>query len=90
MAIRDRRRMADDEFQPLNREQKRILSWLRKVRFRRQFFGVSERDVWKKLEELNNMYNLALIAERARYDSLLAAAGIETGSDTNPQDRGGR
>lgn len=61
-----------ERIQPLNREQKRIFVWLRKVRFKKQLFGgVSERDVWKKIEELNAMYNLALIAERARYDALL-------------------
>ena len=58
--------------QPLNCEQRRILQWLRKVRFRKQIFGgVNERDVWKKIEELNAMYNTALVAERARYDALL-------------------
>lgn len=61
-----------EPIQPLNREQKRILIWLRKVRFRRKLVGgVDERDVWKKIEELNEMYNLALLAERARYDALL-------------------
>lgn len=60
------------EIQPINREQQRMIAWLRKVRFKKKLFGgVSERDVWKKLEELNSMYNLALIAERARYDALL-------------------
>ena len=61
-----------EPIQPLNREQKRILIWLRKVRFRRRLLGgVDERDVWKKIEELNEMYTLALLAERARYDALL-------------------
>ena len=42
------------------------------MRFRKQIFGgVNERDVWKKIEELNAMYNTALVAERARYDALL-------------------
>lgn len=61
-----------EELQPINREQQRMIAWLKKVRFKKQLFGgISERDVWKKLEELNSMYNLALIAERARYDALL-------------------
>lgn len=65
---------------PLNCEQKRILQWLRKVRFRRQMFGgVSERDVWKKIEELNAMYDAALTAERARYDALLEQQRWEYG-----------
>ena len=38
-----------EPIQPLNREQKRILIWLRKVRFRRKLVGgVDERDVWKR------------------------------------------
>lgn len=80
---------------PLNREQKRILVWLRKVKFKKQFLGgVSERDVWKKIEELNSMYNLALVAERARYDALLAQQREQFGQqyasiDTNPNGREG-
>ncbi len=77
-----------EEIQPINREQQRMIAWLKKVRFKKQIFGgISERDVWKKLEELNSMYNLALIAERARYDALLQTQRMhaETGAsiDTN-------
>ena len=55
-----------------NHELKNISEWLGKLRFRTQFFGgVNEQDVWKKLEELNNMYETALNAERARYDALI-------------------
>lgn len=75
-----------EEIQPLNREQKRIMAWLRQVRFKRKFFGgVNERDVWKKIEELNQMFNLALVAERARYDALLQqreATHFSNGVDT--------
>ena len=50
-----------------------IASWLRKVKFRRQIFGgVSERDVWTKISQLNDMYDQAIKAERVRYDALLA------------------
>ena len=60
------------ETEPLNREQMRIAKWLQNVHFRRQLFGgVSEQDVWKKIEKLDEMYREALIAERARYDALL-------------------
>ena len=53
------------------REQ-RNAAWLQNLKFRRQIFGgVSERDVWKKIAELNDLYHEALIAERARYDALL-------------------
>lgn len=70
-----------EDISPLNLEQKRILVWLKRVRFKKKMFGgVSERDVWKKIEELNNMYNAALNAERVRYDALLEQkrAGVDT------------
>ena len=61
-------------------EEQRIAAWLSKVRFRKQLFGgVSEKDVWKKIGELNEMYKRALIAERARYDALLARREDEAG-----------
>ncbi len=54
-------------------QEARIADWLSKVKFRRQIFGgVSQADVFKKIGELNDMYRDALIAERARYDALLA------------------
>lgn len=59
--------------EPLNHEQERIQKWLKQVRFKKTFFGgVDEADLWKKIAELNNLYEAALSAERARYDALLA------------------
>lgn len=52
-----------------------VTDWLKKVKFRKKIFGgVDERDVWKKIDELNTLYNNALVAERARYDALLKKA----------------
>jgi len=49
-----------------------IAEWLEQVRFRKQFFGgLREEDVWKKINELNEIYQAALKAERIRYDALL-------------------
>lgn len=57
---------------PLNHEQQRIQEWLKQVRFQKTVFGgVNEADVWKKIAELNALYEAALSAERARYDALL-------------------
>ena len=57
----------------LNHEQARIQAWLKQVRFKRTLLGgVDEADLWKKLAELNSLYEAALSAERARYDALLA------------------
>ena len=73
--------------EPLNHEQERIQKWLKQVHFKRAFFGgVDEADLWKKIAELNSLYEAALSAERARYDALLAqrcgsAAHGEAGDD---------
>ena len=57
----------------LNHEQKKIVDWLKTIRFRKKFIGgVDEQDVWAKIEQLNEMYEMALSAERARYHALLA------------------
>ncbi|MDO4634266.1 MAG: hypothetical protein Q4B01_10450 [Eubacteriales bacterium] len=58
----------------MSAEHEKVLQWLKTAKFRKQMFGgVSEHDVWKKLEELNALYEAALVAERARYDTLLNA-----------------
>ena len=81
--------MARDSRKPreaMSREQRRIAEYLKQVKFRKQLFGgVSERDVWKKIGELNEMFNAALVAERARYDALLEQqrAGLETEDSEN-------
>lgn len=60
------------ETKVLNFEQENIMEWIENVHFRKQAFGgVIEEDVWKKIDELNELYNKALIAERERYDVLL-------------------
>ena len=67
----------------------RIAEWLRKVKFRKQIFGgVSQADVFKKIGELNDMYREALIAERARYDALLAerSGGAESAESNGTAD----
>ena len=71
------------ELFPRDQEEK-ISEWLKQVKFRKRLFGgVRESDVWKKISELNDMYRDALIAERARYDALIAekVSGQETPSE---------
>ena len=56
--------------------EERIKAFLQKVKFRRKVFGgAEEKDVWQKIEQLNELYKQALIAERARYDALLSERG---------------
>ena len=55
-----------------NEVHEEILSWIKKLKFKKQVFGgVDEADVLKKMEELNTLYEKALLAERARYNALL-------------------
>ena len=68
------------EFQPLNHEQEKLHRWLKTVKFRRVLFGgIDEAQMWKKLEELDRLYEAAISAERARYDALLEKQ-MKTGS----------
>ena len=63
---------ADKEKEVLNQEQLSIINWLKTVKFRKQIIGgVNQEDVWKKIHQLNEMYEAALRAERIRYDVLL-------------------
>ena len=62
-----------EEVRFLPAQEEKIKNFLQKVKFRKQIFGgVSEKDVWTKIGELNDMYRQALLAERARCDALLA------------------
>ena len=53
-----------------------ILDYVTGMKFKHKLFGgVDPDDVLKKLEELNRLYETALLQERARYDALLAERG---------------
>lgn len=75
---------------PENPCQKKIAAWLKKLKLRRVIFGgVSEKQVWKCIGELNAMYQDMLEVERARYEALLYRHGI-TADDADPgNDAGG-
>lgn len=56
----------------LGRQQEnRITEYLEQLKFKKRFFGADEADVWKKIQELNHLYEEALAWERKRYDFLL-------------------
>lgn len=84
---RSRQDSGGEEAQVFNAEHEKMLHWLKTVRFRKVLFGgISEADMWRKLEELNHLYEASLAAERARYDALLEertgkkrSAGGDTG-----------
>ena len=52
-------------------QQMQIAKYLQKLKFKPRLFGVDQADVWKKISELNALYETALLAERARYDALM-------------------
>ena len=66
-------RLPETNTKALNHEQEKLRQWFQEVKFRKVLFGgVDEVHLWKKLEELNQIYEISLSAERARYDALLA------------------
>lgn len=52
-------------------QENRIVKYLQQLKFKKKLFGVDEADVWKKIQELNHMYEESLKWERKRYDLLL-------------------
>lgn len=60
------------EPQPVNPEHERLMEWLQTVKFKKTVVGgIDEVQMWKKLEELDRLYDAAIRAERARYNALL-------------------
>lgn len=65
---RDYNTITPPEDTQLTPELGEIYSWLQNVQFKRLLLGgVDEADVWRKFEELNALYEKAIIAERERY-----------------------
>lgn len=66
-------------------EYREAAQWLAAVKFRKKAVGgLDPTDVWKKLEELNRLYEDALLAERVRYNLLIRHA--RAGGHTLPED----
>ena len=62
----------DSQADTPTREQKAIENWLKTTTFKKKLLGgVDEADVWKKIGELNSLYEAALAAERARCDAMI-------------------
>lgn len=63
-----------------NPELAQVSAWLSKVTFRKKLVGgVDPEDVWKKLEELNALYENALVAERVRCNLLIRQLRLNEG-----------
>ena len=51
-------------------EEAAVLEWIKTVKFKKVMFGgVDEKDVWKKIDELNGLYEKLIIAVRAEHAS---------------------
>lgn len=49
-----------------------VAAWLKTVKFKKRLLGgVNEADVWKKIGELNALYEAALAEEHARCDAMV-------------------
>lgn len=71
-AVSGGKRQKISDIQPVNQEHKELIKWFQTVKFRKKLIGgIDESHLWKRLEELNNLYEAALKAERIRYDVLL-------------------
>lgn len=66
----------------LSSQRRKIAQWIETTSFKPKLFaGVDEADVWKKLRQLNRMYEDALLAERARFDTMLEQYRSEGDAD---------
>ena len=64
-----------------NPELQEIAKWLSKVKFRKKAVGgLDPVDVWKKIEELNGLYEKALAAERVRCNLLIRQLRLDAQS----------
>ena len=71
-------------------QEERVEDFLKNVKFRKQIFGgVSEKDVWTKIGELNELYRQGILAERARYDALLEERGLTKAAEQNGSGKAG-
>lgn len=57
--------------EPIGAQFEEVRKWIKKAHFKKTLFGVDEADVWKKIAELNQLYEAELTAERVRFNALL-------------------
>ena len=61
---------SDEKAPAFSPGQSEIEAWLKRVKFKKRLFGgVDEADVWRKIEELNALYEKLLLLERGRQDA---------------------
>ena len=73
-----------------NPEVQEIAQWLSRVKFRpKAVGGLDPADVWKKIEELNGLYEKALAAERVRCNLLIRQVRLSVRS-AHPEELDGK
>ena len=85
---RNRKEEADKPvMEPQSEEHEKIIEFLKTVKFRPKMIGgLDARSVWKKLDELNRLYDAAIRAEKIRGNTLLAEYKRAALSEINRRD----
>ena len=74
-----------------NPELETIARWLASVKFKKKALGgYDPLDVWKKIEELNALYEDALVSERVRYNMLLRQIRAQQAVSDPTEDENGQ
>ena len=73
--------------EPQSEEHEKIIEFLKTVKFRKKMIGgLDARSVWKKLDELNRLYDAAIRAEKIRGNALLAECKRAASSEISRRD----
>lgn len=68
-----------------NSEFTKIARWLSTVKFKKKAVGgLDPEDVWKKIDELNTMYENAILAERVRCNLVIRQVRMSMSPDEMP------
>ena len=75
-------------------EEQAVIDYLKTVKFKKRIGGVDEADVWKKIGEINALYEKLLVAQKAGYEAALAALrggsdAVDTSCDSRDEDTAG-
>lgn len=69
----------------LSNEQQAVEQFLNQLTFRKTLFGADREEVWQAISDLNGLYEKMLLAERARYESIISQlqTAQQTGGNTD-------
>ena len=84
-------RLPETNTKALNHEQEKLRQWFQEVKFRKVLFGgVDEIQLWKKLEELNQIYETSLSVHQRSCNAVIRkykklAESRNTGQDAGKE-----